>query len=91
MVQNENHILLDIPKDNGAKEPVYLQCPFGVQRLSIYNAARRAEFTDGWIGWTGLGLLWSPNHIMQRPDALMDLRGCENKTGKGLAEHRLVP
>ena len=40
-------------KENGAKEPVYQQCPFGVQRLSIYNEARRAKFADGWDGMDG--------------------------------------
>ena len=29
-------------KENGANEPVYLQCTFGVQRLSIYTTTREA-------------------------------------------------
>ena len=29
-----------------------LQCPFGVQGRSTYEA-RRAEFTDGWMEWDG--------------------------------------
>ena len=40
-------------KENGANEPVYLQCPFGVQRLSIYTTRPegpnlRMGWMDGW-------------------------------------------
>ena len=31
----------------------HLQCPFGVQSRST-SEARRAEFTDGWMGWDGM-------------------------------------
>ena len=39
-------------KENGANEPVYLQCPFGVQRLSIYTT--RPEGPSLRMGWDGM-------------------------------------
>ena len=46
-------------KENGANEPVYLQCPFDVLRLSIYTTrpegpSLRMDGWDAWDGWDGM-------------------------------------
>ena len=45
-------------KKKGAKEPVYLQCPFGVQRLSIYTTRPEGPSLrmDGWDGISKVSL-----------------------------------
>ena len=50
-------------KENGANEPVYLQCPFGVQRLSIYTTRPEGP-SYGWMEWMGW-MGWNIKGILQ--------------------------
>ena len=62
-------------KENGANEPVYLQCPFEVQLLSIYTTRPKGpSLRMGWdgMGWDG----WNIKSVFQISLYLRVYRKC---------------